>query len=409
MPESVASTVPLTAAESETAPRGLLAAFDRWLTHYGIGRLHLTLPSGRAARIGTSSGLNEGEIRIARYRALWKIWRRGALGFAEAYMDGDLDTSDLRGLFDLYYANEAALVSALPGFNATRRSDVRYHAARANTRQGSRRNIADHYDLGNAFYRLWLDESLFYSSGIYREADSTLEAAQREKLACILGALDLSAGASLLEIGCGWGAMAEAAAGRDVRVTAITISAEQLDATESRLAAAGLAPRVDLRFEDYRDTAGTFDRLVSIEMIEAVGEENWPLFFSTVADRLSPDGIAVIQAITIREDAFEGYRRNPDFIQRYIFPGGMLPTVEQMAQRATEAGLAFETVECFGQSYARTLVDWRRRFEAAWPEIEKLGFDERFRRMWLYYLAYCEVGFRRGLIDVGLYRLRKPA
>jgi cyclopropane-fatty-acyl-phospholipid synthase len=189
----------------------------------------------------------------------------------------------------------------------------------------------------------------------------------------------------------------------------MTSSAEQLAGARERVAAAGLGDRVEARFEDYRDTAGRFDRLVSIEMIEAVGEENWPLFFGTISQRLLPGGLAVIQAITIREDVFAQYRRNPDFIQRYIFPGGMLPTVELMHQRASEAGLTFDTIERFGASYAATLAEWRRRFEAAWPEIAKLCFDERFRRMWRYYLTYCEIGFERGLIDVGLYRMRKPA
>jgi cyclopropane-fatty-acyl-phospholipid synthase len=192
------------------------------------------------------------------------------------------------------------------------------------------------------------------------------------------------------------------------RVTAITISNEQLAAARDRIGHAGLEDEVEVRFEDYRLTSGTFDRIVSVEMIEAVGEENWPLFFKTVNERLAPGGVAVIQAITIREDAFAQYRENPDFIQRYIFPGGMLPTVALMRQRAGEQGLGFETVERFGLSYALTLADWRRRFEAAWPQIARLGFDERYRRMWLYYLIYCEVGFERGLIDVGLYRLRKP-
>ncbi len=205
------------------------------------------------------------------------------------------------------------------------------------------------------------------------------------------------------------GGLAESAARAGAQVDAITISQHQLVAARDRIAMAGLQARADVRFEDYRDTTGSYDRLVSIEMIEAVGEENWPLYFETIAQRLKPAGVAVIQAITIHEDAFERYRRNPDFIQRYIFPGGMLPTVPLMRERATTAGLEFETVERFGSSYALTLREWRRRFEAAWPDIAALGFDERFRRMWLYYLTYCEVGFEHGLIDAGLYRMRKPA
>ena len=396
-------------AGANSHPRSGLAlrAVDWWLRSRGVGGLKLSLPSGRSAKVGIPATAVEPSLDVRSWRALWSIARRGALGFAESYMHGHIDTDDLRAVFDLYYANENAISRALPRFNDTRRRDRRFHFHRANTRTGSRRNIADHYDLGNAFYRLWLDDSMFYSSGIYTDEAATLEQAQSTKLARILASLELADGARLLEIGCGWGALAEASARQGAHVRAITLSEQQLLATRDRVASAGLSAPVDVALEDYRDTAGTFDRLVSIEMIEAVGEDNWPLFFNTINDRLRPDGLAVIQAITIREDAFEQYRANPDFIQRYIFPGGMLPTVPLMQERAADAGLSFETIERFGTSYALTLADWRRRFERAWPQIEALGFDERFRRMWRFYLTYCEVGFERGLIDVGLYRLRK--
>lgn len=379
------------------------------LQHGGIGRLNLELPSGAGAIIGDPTAPTEAQMALRSYAALWKIVRRGALGFAESYIDGDIDTKDLKALFELYLANEPAITRAMPRLNETRYLDRRFHLSRRNTRNGSRRNIADHYDLGNAFYRLWLDASMLYSSGIYGEGAATLEDAQATKLHRILDSLELRGDETLLEIGCGWGALACAAAEQGAQVKAITISAEQLAGARERVAAAGLSHRVELRFEDYRDTAGCFDRLVSIEMIEAVGEENWPLFFGAVGERLRPGGLAVIQAITIRDDAFAEYRRNPDFIQRYIFPGGMLPTVELIHRRAKDAGLEFETIERFGASYAATLAEWRHRFEATWPEIAKLGFDERFRRMWRYYLTYCEIGFEQGLIDVGLYRLRKLA
>ncbi len=387
----------------------LLSLFHRLLKRRGIGRLLLEMPSGAGAMIGEHAGPAEAHLALRSFAALWKIARRGALGFAESYIDGDFDTVDLKALFEFYLANERTITRALPRVNETSSLDRRFHHSRSNTRDGSRRNIADHYDLGNAFYRQWLDPSMLYSSGIYEQASDSLERAQETKLRHILDALQLEGGETLLEIGCGWGALACAAAERGTRVKAITISAEQLAGARERIAAANLADRVEACFEDYRDTTGAFDRIVSIEMIEAVGEENWPLFFSTVGERLRPGGVAVIQAITIREDAFAEYRRNPDFIQRYIFPGGMLPTVQLMRQRAVESNLAFEEVERFGSSYATTLAEWRNRFEAAWPEIAKLGFDERFRRMWLYYLIYCEIGFERGLIDVGLFRLRKPS
>ncbi|HEX4894006.1 MAG TPA: cyclopropane-fatty-acyl-phospholipid synthase family protein [Hyphomicrobiaceae bacterium] len=359
--------------------------------------------------IGPPTAECDTRISVRSHRFFWQLLRGGALGIAESFMDGHFDTDDLRAVFDFYLANEQAITRAYPRFNATRGRDRLFHRLRRNTRAGSRRNIAEHYDLGNAFYRLWLDPSMLYSSAIYRAGAEPLETAQRYKVERIVSALELSEGHSLLEIGCGWGALAEAAARSGARVRGITISAQQLVEARERIARAHLDDRAEITFEDYRDTTGTFDRIVSIEMIEAVGEENWPLYFRTLSDRLNAGGSAVVQAITIHEGAFEQYRQNPDFIQRYIFPGGMLPTVGLMRARAAEAGLAFETIEEFGASYARTLAEWRRRFEAAWPRIASLGFDERFRRMWLYYLIYCEVGFDRGLIDVGLYRLRKRA
>ena len=386
-----------------------LRALGKALRGDEAGRLLVSLPSGSTARFGDLAARSEARLQLNRYRAIWSILRGGSIGFAESYMDGDIDIDDLRTVFDFYCDNEPAVTTALPSLLATRGRDRLYHLSRRNTRAGSRRNISAHYDLGNDFYSLWLDPSMLYSSGIFRTPVDTIEQAQRHKLESIVAALELQSDQTLLEIGCGWGALAEACAVQGAKVDAITISKEQLAAASGRIAAARLADRVDVRYEDYRDTTGIYDRLVSIEMIEAIGEKNWPLYFQKISDRLAPSGIAVIQAITIREDVFDRYRRNPDFIQRYIFPGGMLPTVELMRERAVQASLKFEIVEQFGQSYALTLSEWRRRFEKAWPHIQALGFDERFRRMWLYYLTYCEVGFERGLIDVGLYRMRKPA
>jgi cyclopropane-fatty-acyl-phospholipid synthase len=221
--------------------------------------------------------------------------------------------------------------------------------------------------------------------------------------------LDLQPGQRLLEIGFGWGGLVERAARQGVAVTGLTLSREQLSDARNRLAAAGLADAADLRYEDYRDTTGSYDRIASIEMIEAVGAESWPVYFATLRDRLTPGGIAVLQAITIDEAHFDAYRLRPDFIQRYIFPGGMLPTAAIIREEAARAGLSLQAGQRFGESYATTLWHWLRRFEAGWPEIAKLGFDERFRRLWTYYLTYCAAGFEAGRIDVGLYRLRRPA
>ena len=373
------------------------------------GRLHLITPSGRGAVIGPVDRDVAAKIVLKSYRALSQILRRGALGFADAYITGDIETDSLPGLFDYYMDNEQAVAAAVPQLLRTGWMDQIFHRKRANTRKGSRRNIAAHYDLGNEFYRLWLDSGLTYSSAIYASPNVSLEVAQTEKYNRIIAALELQSNHNVLEIGCGWGGFVELAVQRAATVTGITISKQQFEEATSRATRTGLTDRARFRLEDYRDTVGSFDRIASIEMIEAVGEENWSTYFGSIADRLKPGGKAVIQAITIREDLYEGYRRNPDFIQRYIFPGGMLPTKESMRHEAETAGLEFETLETFAASYALTLFEWRRRFDEAWPRIVALGFDERFRRLWHYYLTYCQVGFERGSIDVGLYRLAKPS
>ncbi len=373
-----------------------------------VGRLRLTLPSGRTALLGKGAGC-EVALSLRSYRAIRKTMHRGLLGFAEAYLAGDFETDSLDDLFRFFFDNEAMISRALPGLLRSASRDRSFHTRRRNTRTGSRRNIAAHYDLGNDFYKQWLDPSMLYSSAIYRGQNVSLDEAQAIKTAAILAALDLREGGSVLEIGCGWGAVAEAMAGSGASVRAITISEQQLLAARARIAEAGLAARAQVAFEDYRDTVGQFDRIVSIEMIEAVGEDNWPAYFRTIHDRLRPGGHAVIQAITIRDDLYDGYRAKADFIQRYIFPGGMLPTVAMLERHGCAAGLGFEEVERFGSSYASTLAEWQSRFSAAWPRIEALGFDGRFRRMWDYYLSYCRVGFERGTIDVGLYRFTKPS
>ena len=374
----------------------------------GRGQLRVVMPSGRALTIGRPSGV-EASITLNSYALFWKALRRGAIGAAESYIAGDFDTRDLSDVLRFFVDNEAAMAAAGRGFFRVRQPDRLRHRLRTNTRAGSRRNIAHHYDLGNDFYRTWLDASMTYSSALYGAGPMTLEVAQDAKYAAIIAALELAPGHDLLEIGCGWGRMTERAASLGARVTALTISREQLAFTRARLASAGLVSRAQAQFLDYRDAVGQYDRLVSIEMIEAVGEAHWPAYFRVVADRLRPGGIAVLQAITMEEARFQRYRGKPDFIQQYIFPGGMLPTVPLMAARAEEMGLGFEVVTSFGLSYVTTLAEWRRRFDAAWPELTRLGFDERFRRMWDYYLTYCAVGFERGAIDVGIYRLTKPA
>ena len=388
--------------------RMLIKSLTTALGEHPVGRLLLTLPSGERAVFGTETTGVNAHLDVNSYRLLWKSLRRGPLGFAESYMAGDADTKSLKDLFDFYMDNAEALDRAAGPRMQSAKPDQAYHRHRANTRAGSRRNIAAHYDIGNAFYRHWLDAGLTYSSGLFPDLTATLEQAQLAKYNRIIHALDLEPGQDVLEIGCGWGGFVAAAAERGANVTAITISEQQLQATHARIMLEKLDHRASVRLEDYRDTQGQFDAIASIEMIEAVGAENWETYFQCLADRLKPGGKAVIQAITIRRDLYEGYRQNPDFVQRYIFPGGMLPTDDAMQKHAKAAGLRFETIQTFGASYALTLQEWQRRFEASWPRIAALGFDDRFRRMWNYYFSYCEVGFRRGTIDVGLYRMTKP-
>ncbi|WP_245409510.1 cyclopropane-fatty-acyl-phospholipid synthase family protein [Methyloceanibacter sp. wino2] len=380
---------------------------ERLLTWQPIGSLSIVLPNGQRVRFGNDRP-HDAVLTLKNYRVLRKAFRRGALGFAEAYMDGDVDCSDLVGLFRFVLRNQAALNDSGRSLFSASVLDRIGHFQRRNTRQGSRRNITEHYDLGNAFFEAWLDKELLYSSALYEDGTATLEAAQEAKLRAILDSLRLEPGMSMLEIGAGWGALALAAA-RDhgVSVHGITLSHEQLAHARARAEREGLDEQARFDLKDYRDVTGLYDRIVSVEMIEAVGEQNWPRYFRTLHDRLKPGGTATLQAITIGEAHFETYRRQPDFIQRYIFPGGMLPTKSILAEQARAAGFHYEPVLAFGPSYARTLSEWRVRFEAAWAQIEALGFDERFRRKWLYYLAYCEAGFLEGSIDVGLYRLTR--
>ena len=371
------------------------------------GSLRIVLPNGQRIILG-SERPHDAVLTLKNYRVVRKSIRRGALGFAESFIDGDVECSDLVGLFRFVLRNQTPNEAASTSLFQAGLADRLGHFRRRNTRQGSRRNITEHYDLGNAFFETWLDELMVYSSALYRDGAETLEQAQKAKLQAILDALQLKPGMDMLEIGAGWGALARAAAReRGVSVRGITLSHEQLAYARARAKVEGLDQVVQFELEDYRDTEGQYDRLVSIEMIEAVGEQNWPCYFQMLRDRLKPGGLAILQAITIGEEHYDNYRREPDFIQRYIFPGGMLPTKTIVEEQAKAAGLTYEPVLAFGSSYARTLEAWRTRFESMWPQVAAQGFDEAFRRKWLYYLAYCEAGFREGSIDVGLYRLTR--
>ncbi|WP_295375882.1 cyclopropane-fatty-acyl-phospholipid synthase family protein [uncultured Pseudacidovorax sp.] len=367
------------------------------------GHLIVQLPHGERLEARGALPGPQALIRLHRWRPLLRLLAQGDLGLAIAYRDGEWSTPDLLAVLELGAANEAAWQGAIDGMRPARWLARLAHLRRDNSRSGSRDNIAFHYDLGNAFYERWLDPGLQYSSAIYAHDHETLEAAQARKLGRIVELLDVAPEQSVLEIGCGWGGLARQIAQAGARVTGLTLSTEQLRCAQERAAQAGLHERVDLRLQDYRDVQGRFDRIVSIEMIEAVGEAWWPTYFQVLKDRLAAGGRVVVQAITIDETAFARYRAGADFIQRFIFPGGMLPTPTLMREHGERVGLRLGEVQRFGHSYALTLAEWRRRFMAQWASIQPLGFDERFHRLWEYYLAYCEAGFREGRIDVGLY------
>jgi cyclopropane-fatty-acyl-phospholipid synthase len=385
-----------------------MAAHGHWtrallylLERASVGRIEVVLPGGGRQSFQGSTPGPAAEIELRDETVARRLLVGGDVAFAEAFMDGDWQSPDPAAVIE-YAARNAHAIDKHLGETVwgglLRRA---LHVVRTNTRIGSRRNIAYHYDLGNEFYRLWLDPTMTYSSALFEREDASLEDAQRAKYRRLATMLGLRSGQSVLEIGCGWGGFAVTAAGEQgCRVTGLTLSERQRDFALRRAAEAGLSDRIDIRLEDYRDTKGQFDRIASIEMFEAVGERYWPVFFERMRERLTQGGLAAMQIITIAEERFEAYRQRPDFIQRYIFPGGMLPTRTHLRSLASSAGMEWMGDHGFGQDYAKTLHLWRERFVEAWPEIRNLGFDERFKRMWQYYLAYCEGGFRAGSIDV---------
>lgn len=371
------------------------------LKNIQAGTLHLTLPDNSQHVFKGANQGPEADLVIHTPRGLRRIMADGKMGFCEAFMLGEASSQKLADLVELAviqndYVEEKLQFSWLK----TMMRQIA-HRLRRNSKEGSRRNIAFHYDLGNSFYAKWLDNSMTYSSAIYEDEETDLIEAQQAKYRRLANLVDIQPGEKVLEIGCGWGGFAEYV-GRhyDAEVTAITISREQYDFATDRIRKAGLEDRVSISLTDYRDLDQTFDKIVSIEMFEAVGEAYWPVYFETLSKCLSKGGRAALQVITIDDAIFDSYRNDGDFIQHYIFPGGMLPSMEKLENPISNAGLKLVDAEGFGLHYARTLKEWRERFVTAWPDIVDHGFDNRFRRMWELYLAYCEGGFRGGSIDV---------
>lgn len=372
--------------------------------------LRVRLPSGFSFRCGNPTVTEELDWQLNSWNAVWRSFSSGALGFAEGYINHEWDSEDLQALLSRFAVELDGIKTAQAKSGPSRLLGRWRHQRNANSKSGSKRNIAFHYDLGNDFYRLWLDDSMTYSSAIFEDMGEDLKIAQTRKYRRICDELKLQPGQRVLEIGCGWGGFAEVAA-RDYgcHVTGLTLSQEQLDFARARMERQGLSDQTDLRFQDYRDVTGEFDAIASIEMFEAVGEEHWDTYFRQVDALLKPGSRAALQIITIRDSDFEGYRSSVDFIQKYVFPGGMLPTDAHLDRLAREAGLEPENTEMFGKSYAETLRRWHQDFLARWEDVRPLGFDDRFHRIWRYYLAYCEAGFDAGRIDVGQFTYVKPA
>jgi cyclopropane-fatty-acyl-phospholipid synthase len=368
------------------------------------GKLNLVLPDGSTHHFEGAEPGPTATLLVRDPKMVTKLAFGGCLGLCEAYLDGMWDSPNVTDVLRLGTANEQAFDAMLRGKPWARFASWVMHKLRPNTRKGSRKNIAEHYDLGNDFYAEWLDGSMTYSAAVFAKGENDLQAAQLEKYRRLCRALDIQPGMTVLEIGCGWGGFAEIAAGEfGAQVTGITLSTEQLAYAQERMKKAGLADKVTLKLEDYRDTKGQFDRIASIEMFEAVGEEYWPIYFQTVRDRLTPGGKAGIQVITIADRFFADYRKTADFIQRYVFPGGMLPSPTRLREEIGNAGLALSDSFWFGRDYAETLDRWQVSFQAAWNKITGLSaqYDERFKRLWEFYLGYCEVGFEAGWTDVG--------
>ncbi len=374
------------------------------------GSLVFVLPDGRALRFrGEQDGV-EGVIKINDYRFARRLLTGATTGFAESYFDGDWISPDISNLLEVTAKNSASLEELWQASPLTGWLQKFVHAMNKNTKKGAKRNISAHYDLGNSFYEAWLDRTMTYSSAKFGDDIDELSDAQVNKYRSLAEKIELKPHHTLLEIGSGWGGFAEFAAGEiGCSVTGITISEEQLAYSRERIARKGLSDKVDIQLTDYRDVNGKFDRIASIEMFEAVGLEYWKAYFSKVYECLKPGGIAGFQIITIDDARYDSYRRGSDFIQRYIFPGGMLPSPSALRETVEKAGLAWRDNVNFGLDYARTLATWRDRFQDAWPNIQTLGFDERFRLLWKYYLSYCEAGFRAGTVDVGQITLARPA
>lgn len=366
-----------------------------------FGSISLTTPDGTVHEFSAAGQGPSADLHLHNMEAVSRMLRDGKMGFCEAVMDGHATSRDMATLIELAVLHDEYIETSLQAGLLRRWGLKLFHMLRQNSKAGSAKNISYHYDLGNDFYSAWLDPTMTYSSAVFAEGDDDLSSAQLNKYKHLAQLADIQPGDHVLEIGCGWGGFAKYVTTQiGAHVTGITISKEQYAYAQQALEKAGVADKVDLKLIDYRDLKGRFDKIVSIEMFEAVGQAYWPVYFKAISNLLKPGGRAAIQSITIEHNAFEAYRSNPDFIQRYIFPGGMLPSMELLEAPVSDAGLQLVEDHGYALHYARTLAEWRDRFQAAWPDLATGKFDTRFKRMWELYLSYCEGGFRAGMIDV---------
>jgi len=402
-------TIKTTTKGEPNLPRYFEAVFAKSVDMKN-GRLDMVLPDSRIFR---AEGAGQGpvaEIHIHNVDVFARLIREGDLGFCEAYLDGWWSTPDLQAFLDLVHAGNDDIYDGFLGLKIARAYERFRFWLQSNSKSQARKNISYHYDLGNDFYKLWLDDTMTYSSALFQTGQESLEAAQIAKYASMVDQMGAQPGDHILEIGCGWGGFAEyAARERGLKVTGLTISREQHDYAVDRIARAGLSDQVEIKMQDYRDETGLYDGIASIEMFEAVGEKYWPVYFKTLRDRLKPGKQATLQIITVQHPRWQIYRNTVDFIQKYIFPGGMLPSPVVLREEVQKAGLEVAGSLEFGESYSQTLRRWYDTFNDRWDEVAALGFDDRFRRMWNFYLTSCAATFHFRNCDVTQITVRKPS
>ena len=392
----------------QNLPRYFTRVFDL-VGKLNSGRVDFILPDGRRFRAEGSKPGPVAEVTINNPDVFSRLVREGDLGFCDAYLDGWWTTPDLQAFMDFIHADNDDMYDGFPGMALVRAWEKARFWFQSNTKRQALKNISYHYDLGNDFYSLWLDDTMTYSSALFNTSQESLEKAQIAKYASMVDQMGVKPGDHVLEIGCGWGGFAEyAAKERGLKVTGLTISKEQFDYANKRIKSKGLSDKVNLKLQDYRDETGVYDGVASIEMFEAVGEKYWPVYFDKIKQCLKPGKQATLQIITIQDARWDVYRKSVDFIQKYIFPGGMLPSPSVLRQEIHRAGLSVQHSIEFGKSYSQTLRRWFEVFNNKWDDISAMGFDDRFRRMWNFYLTSCAATFESGNCDVTQITLQKP-